>query len=68
MKYNVTKLAKMYNEFLSQKEFEVNLNFSQPFDISTYNEYTYQKLMKQFELLYNQTDSVKLTEEFLKGE
>lgn len=68
MKYSVDKLVKMYNEYLTDNDFEVKLDISQPFDISTYNEYTYQKLMKQFDLLYNHTESTKLTEQFLKGE
>ncbi|MBQ8522523.1 MAG: hypothetical protein IJ458_02525 [Clostridia bacterium] len=67
MKYNVKQLAKMYVENLSEQHFDV-VNPSQSFDPSTYNEYTYQKLMKQFELLYNHTSSINLTEEFLKGE
>ena len=68
MKYSVKKLAKMYNEFLTEKEIEIDLDISQPFDINTYNEYTYQKLIKHFDTLYQHTDSVNITEQFLKGE
>lgn len=67
MKYNVKQLAKMYSEELSKINFEIN-SPSQTFDPSTYNEYTYQKLMQQFDLLYNHTSSLDLTERFLKGE
>ncbi|MBQ7798397.1 MAG: hypothetical protein IJ371_04670 [Clostridia bacterium] len=68
MKYSVKQLAKMYNEVLSQRQIEIDLDVSQPFDINTYNEYTYQKLIRQFDRLYQHTDSVKLTEKFLKGD
>lgn len=67
MQYSIKKLAKMYVEDLSQKQFDVTIP-SQTFDPSTYNEYTYQKLMRQYDMLYNHTSSLKLTEEFLKGE
>lgn len=67
MKYNIKQLTKMYMEDLNQRQFDVT-SPSQTFDPSTYNEYTYQKLMKQFELLYNHTSSLELTEEFLKGD
>lgn len=68
MKYSVKKLAKMYNEFLAEKEIEINLDISQPLDVNTYNEYTYQKLIKHFDSLYQYTDSINITEQFLKGE
>ncbi len=68
MKYNVNQLAKRYNEFLSTAEIEVDLPVSQPFDINSYNEYTYQKIINQFELMYGYTDSTELTEKFLKGD
>lgn len=68
MKYSVNKLAKMYSDFLSEREIEIELDISQPFDVSTYNEYTYKKLIKQFDKLYKHTDSTMLTEQFLKGD
>ncbi len=67
MKYSVKQLAKMYVEDLSQRDINVAIP-AQSFDPSTYNEYTYQKLIRQFDTLYNHTDSIKLSEEFLKGE
>ena len=67
MKYNIKQLAKMYVEDLTQREFDVATP-AQTFDPSTYNEYTYQQLMKQFDKLYYHIDSVELTEKFLKGE
>lgn len=67
MKYSIKQLARMYVEYLNQTEFDVTAP-AQSFDHSTYNEYTYQKLIKQFDMLYNHTDSVELTEEFLKGD
>ena len=67
MQYNIKQLAKMYVEDLSQSDFNVS-SPAQSFDPSTYNEYTYKKLMQQFERLYNHTSSIELTEKFLKGE
>ena len=67
MKYSVKQLATMYSEDLSQRYLDVTVP-SQTFDPSTYNEYTYQQLMKQFDKLYYHIDSVELTEKFLKGE
>ena len=67
MEYNIDQLVLMYVENLS----EINIDVvapSQTFNTSTYNEYTYQKLMKQFDMLYNHTNSIELTEAFLKGE
>ena len=67
MKYSIKQLSKMYVEDLNQNEFDVSAP-AQTFDPSTYNEYTYQRLIKQFDTLYNHVDSINLTEEFLKGE
>ena len=67
MKYSIKQLARMYVEDLSQKQLEVNTT-AQTFDPSTYNEYIYHELMIHFDKLYNHTDSVELSEEFLKGE
>ena len=68
MKYSVKQLAKNYVEFLNENKFEVKIPSSQSCDINSYNEYSYQKLMQQYELLYNHTDSLDLTERFLKGD
>lgn len=68
MKYSVKQLAKAYDEFLKSTEIDVVMPKSQPFNISTYNEYKYKKLIKNFDLLYNHTDSLTLSEKFLKGE
>jgi len=68
MKYSVKQLAKAYDEFLKTSEIDVTTPKSQPYDISTYNEYKYKKLMKNFDQLYNHTDSLTLSEKFLKGE
>jgi len=67
MKYSIKQLARMYVEYLNQTEFDVTAP-AQSFDHSTYNEYTYQKLIRQYEALYNHTNSLELTERFLKGE
>ena len=67
MKYNINLLASKYIEYLRQNNFDIVLP-SQTFDPSTYNEYTYQKLIRQYELLYQYGDSLELTEQFLKGE
>ena len=68
MEYNIKKLARMYFEYLSLNDFDVNLDVSQPCDLSTYNEYEYQKLIQHYEKLYMHTDSFDVTEQFLKGE
>ena len=68
MEYNIKKLARMYFEYLSLNDFDVNLDVSQPCDLSTYNEYEYQKLIQHYEQLYMHTDSFDVTEQFLKGE
>jgi len=68
MDYNIKKLARMYFEYLSLSDFDVNLDVSQPCDLSTYNEYEYQKLIQHYEKLYMHTDSFDVTEQFLKGE
>ena len=68
MDYNIKKLARMYFEYLSDNDFDVNIDVSQPCDLSTYNEYEYQKLIQQYERLYMHTDSFDITERFLKGE
>lgn len=68
MEYNINQLARMYCEYLSIIDFNVNLDVSQPSDLSTYNEYEYEKLMQRYDRLYQHTDSFMLTEEFLKGD
>ena len=67
MKYSINELAKQYIHYLSEYSFDVN-SPAQSFDYSTYNEYTYEKLMQQYDLLYEHADSVELTEDFLKGD
>ena len=68
MEYNINLLARMYCQYLSGTDFDVNLDVSQPCDLSTYNEYEYQKLMQHYERLYQHADSLMLTEQFLKGD
>ena len=68
MKYDVKQLAKMYVEYLTISNFDTQLPQAQLCDINSYNEYTYQKIMQQFELLYNHASSIDTTEQFLKGD
>ena len=68
MKYSVKTLASQYAKWLSNEDFDVKVLPSQNFDPSTYNEYEYLKLIKHFDKLYNLTDTVELTEHFLKGD
>lgn len=68
MKYDVKQLAKMYVEYLTISNFDTQLPQAQLCDINSYNEYSYQKIMQQFELLYNHTSSIDITEQFLKGD
>lgn len=68
MEYSVKQLAKMYCDYLSKHDFEVDLDISQPFDLSAYNEYRYLKLSKQYDRLYLHSDSLNITEQFLKGD
>ena len=67
MRYSIKQLERMYVESLSKQNFDVKIP-SQTFDTSTYNDYTYQRLMKQFETLYSHTDSCNISEQFLKGD
>jgi hypothetical protein len=70
MKYSVKFLAKAYERHLTEQDFDVDIhsNKSHPVDPQTYNDYTYQQLMKQYDRLYNHVDSIEITECFLKGE
>ena len=68
MKYTTNQLAQKYNEFLSDLTLEINLPIAPPFDIETYNEYSYQQLSRQLNSLYDCADSFELTEHFLKGD
>ncbi|MBQ7880782.1 MAG: hypothetical protein IJ358_02960 [Clostridia bacterium] len=68
MKYSVKQLARAYCEYLSNQGFDVRVKVSQPYDLATYNEYEYKKLIEQYERLYQHTDALALTEKFLKGE
>lgn len=68
MKYNINKLARMYVEYLSNNDFDVIFGKEQTSNISTYNEYEYKKLMAQFDKLYHHTDSLNITEQFIKGD
>jgi len=68
MKYNIKELAIKYSEFLTEREIDVSFDISQSFNLNTYNEYTYIKLMHQLDMLYNHIDSLEITEKFLKGD
>ena len=68
MKYNVKQLAQAYTKDLTEISINLNTPITQSFDISTYNEYTYKKLMLQFDRLYMHTDCLSITEHFLKGD
>lgn len=68
MKYNVKTLAVEYEKWLANNEFEVKRPASQIENYSTYNEYSYRKIMQDFDYLYDFADSTEITEKFLKGE
>ena len=51
MKYSVKLLAQAYTNDISEIEVDLNTPITQSFDISTYNEYTYKKLILQFDRL-----------------
>ncbi len=68
MKYSVKQLAQAYTNDINEITIDLSIPITQSFDISTYNEYTYKKLMLQFDRLYRCTDSVYLSEQFLKGD
>ena len=68
MKYSVKLLAQAYTNDISEIEVDLNTPITQSFDISTYNEYTYKKLILQFDRLYRHTDSLPISEQFLKGD
>lgn len=68
MKYSVKQLAKAYTNDINEIAIDLSIPITQSFDVSTYNEYTYKKLMLQFDRLYKHTDCVYITEQFLKGD
>lgn len=68
MKYSVKTLAVEYEKYLQSKDFNVRKPSSQIEEYSTYNEYKYRKIMKDFDQLYGYTDSLEITEKFLKGD
>ena len=68
MKYTVKQLAKAYTKDLNEVTVDLSSPITQSFDISTYNEYTYKKLILQFDRLYQHTDSLSISEKFLKGD
>ena len=67
MEYSIKQLVSKYSEDLSRRDFNVELT-SQVFDPSTYNEYTYRQLIKHFDRLYEHTNCLEVTEQFLKGD
>ena len=68
MKYSIKQLAQAYTNDINEISIDLTAPITQSFDISTYNEYTYKKLMLQFERMYSHTDSISITEQFLKGD
>ena len=68
MKYSVKQLAKAYTNDINEITIDLTAPITQSFDISTYNEYTYKKLLLQFDKLYRHTDSLAVSEQFLKGD
>ena len=68
MKYSVKQLAQAYTNDINEITIDLSAPITQSFDISTYNEYTYKKLILQFDRLYRHTDSLLISEQFLKGD
>ena len=68
MKYSVKLLAENYCDYLSRHDFNLAFDMSHTSDLATYNEYEYITMMKVFDQLYFDIDSISLTEEFLKGD
>lgn len=68
MKYNVKTLAIEYEKWVADTNFDVKRPSSQIEEYSTYNEYSYRKIMQDFDRLYGFADSTEITEKFLKGE
>lgn len=68
MEYTVKELAEQYIKYLEGIDFNVKKSPTPLFDISAYNEYKYYKMLLNYEKLYAQTDSIELTEQFLKGD
>ena len=68
MKYRIKQLAQAYTENINEIAIDLTTPITQSFDISTYNEYTYKKLILQFDKLYMYTDSISTSEKFLKGD
>ena len=68
MEYTIKDLAEEYIKYLNTTEINVNLPPLPTFETTTYNDYIYQKLMKEYESIYQFSDSMDITENFLKGE
>ncbi len=68
MKYSIKQLAQAYAKDINEINIDLSVPVTQSFNISTYNEYTYKKLILQFDRLYMHTDSLSVSEQFLKGE
>lgn len=68
MKYSVKTLATEYEKQLASIDFNVKRPASHIEEYSTYNEYSYRKIMRDFDRIYGFADSVEITEKFLKGE
>ena len=68
MKYSVKQLAQAYTNDINEITIDLSIPITQSFDISTYNEYEYKSLIRHFDYMYDHTDSLELTEHFLKGD
>ena len=68
MEYNIKTLAQMYEDYLTHNDFNISFKMSQSVNFTTYNEYQYIQLMKNFDRLYYHLDSLDITEKFLKGD
>ncbi len=68
MLYNINKLASKYAEHLIESDYDVNMDISQPLDVETYNDYMYLQTMKEFDTLFNCSDTIDITEKFIKGD
>lgn len=68
MEYTIKHLTEEYVKYLKDIKFDIKTHPFPTFETTTYNDYIYEKLMKEYENIYKFSDSLDITERFLKGE
>ena len=68
MNYTIKDLSEEYIKYLNTLEMDLKLRPLPTFETTRYNDYVYEKLMQEYENIYKFSDSLDITENFLKGE